>query len=169
MAVMRLMGCSWPMEVSRRGARHVGLAALGAVGLCACGPSPRGYPAVGPSPHVPTAQEIELATEIRMAKDELEHDLYDASSVPYRNVVLVTAFHLDRSGDSPAKDVHAFCGEMNAKNQFGAYAGFRRFSVLASTSPSPVPGPADIENPEWGGPVGWLAFCKGETGTPVQF
>lgn len=143
------------------------MAILGTVSVGACGPSSSKPVAKAPAAHVPTPQEVELATQIRVAKENLEHDLYDASSVRYRNVVRVLMFHYDRQGAYPAGDAYAFCGEINAKNRFGAYVGFRRFDVIASKTPDP--GAANIETPDGLGPIGWLAFCKGKPGTPVQF
>jgi len=51
---------------------------------------------------------------IRMAKEAVTKNLKDPSSADFRNVRWVSG------GD--------VCGEVNAKNSFGGYAGFQRFS-----------------------------------------
>lgn len=56
---------------------------------------------------------IELA--IKLVKDSLK----DPFSAKLRN----NALYLDKQGDS------AVCGEFNAKNQFGAYTGFKTYIV----------------------------------------
>lgn len=56
----------------------------------------------------------------KVAKAELIKDFNDPSSVQFRNVVTY----------SPAPGTYGTCGELNAKNGFGAYTGFKAFVVL---------------------------------------
>jgi hypothetical protein len=56
----------------------------------------------------------------KAAKEGITQELNDPASVEYRDVITY----------SPEAGVYATCGELNAKNQFGAYMGFIRFVAL---------------------------------------
>jgi hypothetical protein len=60
---------------------------------------------------------------VDQAKKVVANSLKDPSSAQFRNVQLV-----------PYKDSHVICGEVNGKNSYGGYVGFRPFvaSVTAS-------------------------------------
>lgn len=89
---------------------------------------------------------------IALAKAKITDEFKDPSSVQWRNVVVST-----RDGGSLA-----LCGELNGKNSYGAYVGFRRFFATQSTLASAT----DIEDPENGFrvPGFWESFC----GRPVE-
>ena len=55
-------------------------------------------------------KENALITEI---KQNIRADLKDPNSAEFRNVFITSVGHI--------------CGEVNAKNSFGAYTGFKRF------------------------------------------
>jgi hypothetical protein len=123
------------------------------IALTGCSqPQPAANPGPPPNPY---------AAEIKVVRQNLERDLFDPSSVQYRNV--------QRVHPEPAfPKVIIYCGEINAKNRYGGYAGFKRFSDFAMPlKPEQSP---DIERPDIPGPpIGWSVFCKGKSGTPVQF
>lgn len=56
----------------------------------------------------------------KAAKVGITQEFNDPASVQYRDVATY----------SPQAGVYATCGELNAKNQFGAYTGFMRFVAL---------------------------------------
>ncbi|HDS0926287.1 TPA: hypothetical protein QDZ23_000902 [Pseudomonas putida] len=57
--------------------------------------------------------------QIAYAKDKASYDLLDPQSAQFRNLYAVS------SGNG-----HDYvCGEINAKNSYGAYTGFKRFYV----------------------------------------
>lgn len=58
---------------------------------------------------------------IREAKGAVEQDLRDPMSVQYRNLQVF------------AGPLMTVCGEVNAKNAYGGYVGFRRFVVAGGT------------------------------------
>jgi len=64
-----------------------------------------------------------LAIEHRMALD-----LYDANSALYTDVHMYKFTRLDNH-----KVIYVVCGEINAKNGFGAYGGFKRFIAASKT------------------------------------
>lgn len=66
---------------------------------------------------VKAAQEVQVAA----AKSRIEGSLKDPTAAEYRN--LTPVLFTSSTGESS----HTVCGEVNAKNGFGAYVGFRRF------------------------------------------
>jgi hypothetical protein len=109
------------------------------------------------------------AAEIPQVKQNLERDLFDPSSAQYRNVQVVPfGPRVPLPPGVPQPRSVIYCGEINAKNRFGAYVGFRHFSAV----PEPM-GPddhADIDDPSMQyHAIGWEVFCKGKAGTPVTF
>lgn len=56
----------------------------------------------------------------KAAKEGIAQEFNDPASVQYRGTITY----------SPEAGVYATCGELNAKNQFGAYTGFTRFVAL---------------------------------------
>ncbi len=65
------------------------------------------------------------AEEIKSAQEIASRDLLDPSSVQFRDV-LVRHQHATSAAFGNAPVV---CGELNAKNSYGAYVGFKRFVV----------------------------------------
>lgn len=61
-----------------------------------------------------TAEMTEIKSQ-RLAREWVQANLKDGSSAEFRNQ-------------------KRFCGEVNAKNGFGAYMGFKRFLAVSSTS-----------------------------------
>lgn len=60
---------------------------------------------------------IKRALPIKEAKKVIESGLYDPDSAQFRNMGI---------GE------HFVCGEVNAKNRFGAFVGFKAFAVYPS-------------------------------------
>lgn len=139
-----------------------GLAACALLTVVACG-RPQQAAVVARAAQPPTPQQSKLATEIATVKANLTRDLYDPWSVRYRNVEIVP-LSVDGGGVQP----HVYCGEINAKNRFGAYIGFQHF--LSFAQPLTADQHADIDDPSSSyRSIGWDVFCKGKTGVPVQF
>lgn len=61
---------------------------------------------------------------VEQAKTALTYNFKDAGSAQYRNVGLYKS--------STGKGGDIVCGEVNAKNSYGAYVGFQRFAVWQS-------------------------------------
>ena len=57
----------------------------------------------------------------------MEETLKDAASARLKDVVLI-------SGDTPG--AHTICGKVNAKNSYGAYAGYEPFMGMRLKSPN---------------------------------
>ncbi len=69
---------------------------------------------------VDAAKAVQEA-QIAAAKSRLEGALKDPTSVQYRNLIAVLHTSTLREAS------HTTCGEINAKNSYGGYVGFRRF------------------------------------------
>jgi len=65
---------------------------------------------------------------IAAAKESVAHDFKDPSSAQFRDVRIV----ITNGEKNPKEKIHAVCGEVNAKNSFGAYTGFKRFVAAAT-------------------------------------
>jgi len=61
--------------------------------------------------------------DIAAIRASLQETLKDADSAKFRNVI----------EDKAPPSVRNVCGEINAKNSYGAYGGFRRFYSLLAT------------------------------------
>ena len=61
---------------------------------------------------------------INEAKAAISHDLKDPSSAQFRNIWIAYEAEIDKS---------TVCGEVNAKNSFGAYVGFAQFAYRVKT------------------------------------
>lgn len=57
---------------------------------------------------------------VSRAKDAVAAQLFDGGSAQFRNVHAV--------------NIISICGEVNAKNRFGAYVGFTKFNVMGNDS-----------------------------------
>ena len=62
--------------------------------------------------------ESDASKAEKVAKAGLTQDYFDPSAVQYRNMVT-------KGKDSPGG--YTFCGELNGKNKYGSYTGFKRF------------------------------------------
>jgi len=96
---------------------------------------------------------------IRQVKAKLIEDFKDPSSVQYRNVVVSEFERVDGKGKG-----RMVCGEVNAKNSFGAYVGFKRFAgspddrgILWDKGPEDVLSQLLVEK--------WASWC----GNPIYF
>lgn len=56
----------------------------------------------------------------KVSKEGLTKNYHDPASVQYRNVI----------NYSPGYSTYAICGELNGKNSYGAYVGFKRFVAV---------------------------------------
>ena len=65
---------------------------------------------------------IQAIQRIRLAKDTVGQSLRDPSSVDFRNVF----YRVGKTG------IPVVCGEFNAKNSFGGYAGYQKFLTNGS-------------------------------------
>lgn len=82
-----------------------------------------------------TAAVADDAALIKQAEDAVTHNLLDPESARFRDVGV--------NGD-------AVCGQVNAKNAYGGYIGFRNFYVRPDALDSGVEPPSDDHD--------WLAF-----------
>lgn len=60
---------------------------------------------------------------ISKAKDAVSYDMRDPASAQFREVT----YYLRPSKKPDGEPMHVVCGQVNAKNAYGAYVGFRRF------------------------------------------
>lgn len=93
----------------------IGLVTTVMMGLVAC------------SPAVPIERNIlpkstTNAKEIKAAKEGASSQMKDPTSVLFRNT---------EGYDRGTPGIIMLCGEVNAKNSFGGYVGFRHFTYLA--------------------------------------
>lgn len=65
------------------------------------------------------------------AEEAVRAQLKDGDSAKFRNLYVKKQFSGQYVGNKFVNDV-ATCGEVNAKNGYGAYTGFRRFYVFGS-------------------------------------
>lgn len=68
------------------------------------------------SANVSAQSRIASKAEIELIRDGMQGRLKDADSAKFRNVRIGTTSHKD-----------TICGDVNAKNSFGAYSGFVSF------------------------------------------
>jgi len=68
------------------------------------------------------------ADEVRALKAVITHDFKDPDAAKWRNLKFARAAGKDR--------LVILCGEVNGKNSYGAYVGFRRFVVAAASRTS---------------------------------
>ncbi|ODJ92262.1 hypothetical protein BB779_04105 [Pseudomonas viridiflava] len=73
-------------------------------------------PLMGCGPKIEPESNVSKAE--RVAKAGLTQDYFDPAAVQYRNIV---------TKDKGAPKNYTFCGELNGKNKFGSYTGFKRF------------------------------------------
>ena len=81
--------------------------------------------ALAPPPPLPPVQTLSNQAKTPLQDTLLSfltNDFFDPDSAKFRNVREGT-FHLS------CGDVDAICGEVNAKNRFGAYTGYKLFVV----------------------------------------
>lgn len=67
---------------------------------------------------------------VEVAKNSIAKKMLDPSSVQFRNLTYVESA-LHKEGE-PVR--HGLCGEVNAKNSYGGYVGFKLFYVDAGSS-----------------------------------
>lgn len=110
--------------------------------------------------------------ELSRVKAKVAENLKDPSSAQFRNVRRIPLAEL--SGKDPWDLPGHYCGEVNAKNSFGAYIGFRKFTIWAPDSKGNFQGDASIHDP--GVPVSkmeYMLFCEDDgkdiEGIPVEF
>lgn len=84
--------------------------------------------------------QADHADMVAKLKAGLTREFKDPGSAQYRNLIL--------SGKS---GVYSLCGEVNGKNSYGAYVGFRRFFISGTASPGgpfeAIPSMKHIEAP----------------------
>lgn len=84
------------------------------------------------------------AAQIAPTRERLLRELRDPGSAQFRNVQVLQANQGNRG--------YTFCGEVNSKNGFGGYAGFKRFIADPQMT---VVNEALIPN-------AWPQFCEGD-------
>ncbi len=94
---------------------HCTLLVLGLAALVGCGQPI----AATPTPKILDPDDA-LFDDLPMAKEQMKAILKDADSARYQDVYAYKAA-------LPDATVYTFCGEVNAKNGFGAYDGYQRF------------------------------------------
>ena len=88
--------------------------------------SPGKAPRVKPAPetnYAPSKTKKIGEVSIRKVKTAIEQSLKDPDSVKYRKIVIAS------------NDGSLICGEFNAKNGMGGYAGYRRFMNFDGDAP----------------------------------
>lgn len=73
---------------------------------------------------------IEQKKFIEVAKASIAKKMMDPNSVQFRNLTYVESAL--RKDDEPVR--HGLCGEVNAKNSYGGYVGFKLFYVDAGSA-----------------------------------
>jgi hypothetical protein len=96
---------------------------------------------------------MDMPTSQVLAKQNLASMLKDADSAEYQGV---QAYRKSTGG----KTMFVFCGQVNAKNSFGAFDGYSRFVA------TPVASTLEGQSADFG--QSWQFFCTGE-GTVVAF
>lgn len=131
--------------------RIIGVAVV-SLALAGCGssaPDNSSAEEVTPDPKVAEAQELAA---------RLVHDLRDPGSAQFRNVRRMSMTpQTEPSGfDGP----HIYCGEINAKNAFGGYTGFRKFHAFGS---KPNDGTSGVTIWDEAAPhpaIAYMSFCQ---------
>jgi hypothetical protein len=77
-----------------------------------------------------TVTTQEAARLTAAAKSNIAAKLKDPASAQFRSLFL-SAKEIESGGKTYT--MHTLCGELNAKNSFGGYQGFRRFAASPST------------------------------------
>jgi hypothetical protein len=62
----------------------------------------------------------------------VKNDLKDPDSARFRNVVYYGSYIKFKDGKRVRLGTHTICGEVNAKNSFGGYGGYREFRASVS-------------------------------------
>lgn len=83
--------------------------------------------------------------ETRRAKEQVRSMMRDPASVQFRGVQIYRKKNVIR---------YVVCGEFNAKNGFGAYAGFKAFYIFSDGDVRMQDSYRDFQ-------TGWMEFCRG--------
>ena len=113
----------------------------------------------------------EMFEESSMAEVDLKAILRDSDSARFRNVMAYViqkpALHPDQW-----KVDYVYCGEINAKNGLGGYAGWERFLVEPTIDKTAayIDDPGFSDDPSWTKTFQffWASFCTGQ-GTPLSW
>lgn len=110
------------------------LVALALFALAGCGDSKTGAQSESKSTDSRKAKLAELEakeTEIftKFLLDAVKNDLKDPDSAQVRNVVHYGGTIFFKEGNHAKLGVHTICGEINARNSFGGYVGYRLFNA----------------------------------------
>jgi hypothetical protein len=89
---------------------------------------------VDAKPDQPKSEKDTIVLAVDKLKSEMASTLKDPDSVKFRGL---TAYKLYETSSSKA-DV--LCGEVNAKNSYGGYSGFKRFVKVSNSVKLVVPG-----------------------------
>lgn len=68
---------------------------------------------------------------IEQAKRDVAYDLRDPAAAQFREV----KYYFKKPKKEGASGMHVVCGEVNGKNAYGAYTGFKRFFWYDGGSP----------------------------------
>lgn len=92
--------------------------------------TPTPAPAVAPAPATkkPSASKSATADEVKVITKALKERMKDPESVRVRKIV----------GRTVQPGVYEFCGEINAKNSYGGYGGFKSFIAVMGKSGNKV-------------------------------
>lgn len=93
--------------------------------------------------------EADTSWLVSKAKTNLTEDLKDPGSAQFRGL------YLAESGP-----LYVLCGEINAKNGFGAYVGFRQFFATDSKNLQAIDGPSIQEHRLYVGMAGEMCAKK---------
>jgi len=107
-------------------------------------------------PDIEDPRVVETAAVRRLVLDALK----DPGSAQFRNVMRRPGW----GQPGIMGPMGAYCGEVNAKNAYGGYPGFKKFAV---TVPLKADTKVDFED-EFNLPFAWEVFCKDMAGVSVN-
>lgn len=90
-----------------------------------------------------------LKDQVALAKKALVKDFLDPDSAKFRSV---TGYGYVEGGKP---ELVTLCGEVNGKNSYGAYTGFKRFYIIGFSMSKIETDDAPL--------AAWAVSCKGET------
>lgn len=82
-----------------------------------------------------TQNPNESQTQIQKARELIEYNLKDGESARYRNELIYKGIAINSKANHKVRTL--YCGEINAKNSYGAYSGYRWASTFLETPHNP--------------------------------
>lgn len=104
------------------------IAAILAVGLAFSPQSAGQTAATGPLP-ANSGQYRDAVAALPSIRAQMDDQLFDYPATRFKNVHFIT-----QRASAASAGIIVICGEMNGKNQLGAYVGWRRFLAMPTSS-----------------------------------